>query len=109
MRKLVPTMAAICVLGMAAICVLGMAIGGAFPSRAATIDTFDFTQVGWVQVASFIGGTVTGSVPDPGGILSGSFTGTVEPSGLIELGDLTSFSDTYFNSASPGGNRSQFY
>ena len=95
MRKLAPA--------MAAVCILGMANGGPFPGRAATIDTFDFTQVGWIEVASFLGGTVSGSVPDPGGILSGSFTGTVEPSGLIELGDLTSFSDTYFDLANPGG------
>ncbi len=94
MRKLVPAMAAVCIIGMAI---------GPFPSCAATIDTFDFTQVGWVQVGGLQGGTVSGSVPDLGGILSGSFTGTVEPSGLIELGDLTSFSDTYFDSANPGG------
>jgi hypothetical protein len=51
-------------------------------ATAKTIDTFDF---------SFLNGWVTGSDP------TGTFTGTVEPDGLIEQTDLTSFSVTFFD------------
>lgn len=48
--------------------------------EAGTIDTLDFTQGGW-QSTSGIAGTLTGS-----------FTGVVEPDGLIGAQDLTGFS-----------------
>ena len=47
--------------------------------EASTIDTFNFTQNGW---------NVSGSA----GVLTGSFTGTVEADGLIEAQDVSSFS-----------------
>lgn len=62
---------------------------GALSVNAATIDTFDFTQGGWVNDVN-------------GGTLSGTFTGTVEPSGLIEAADLTSFSAQFVLPGSSG-------
>jgi hypothetical protein len=56
---------------------------GAITMNANTIDTFDFTQGGWTHRAP---GQFTGVV------LTGTFTGMVEPSGLIEAADLTNFS-----------------
>jgi hypothetical protein len=47
-------------------------------ARAATIDTYDFTQGGY---------TFNGS-PFLTGVLTGSFTGNVESSGFIEIADL---------------------
>lgn len=47
-------------------------------AKASTIDTFSFTQSGY-----------TG-----GGTLTGSFTGTVETNGYIELSDLSAFNAT---------------
>ncbi len=55
------------------------ALALATSSRAATIDTYDFSQSGY---------TAGGAVFNP---LVGSFSGQVEPTGLIELSDLTSF------------------
>ncbi len=46
-------------------------------ARATTIDTFSFSQSGY----TFPGGS--------GGVLTGSFTGSVEADGYIELADLT--------------------
>jgi PEP-CTERM motif len=48
--------------------------------NATTIDTFSFTQ----------GGYTNGGI-----ILSGTFTGTVNSNGFIELADLSNFSDTF--------------
>ncbi len=56
-----------------------IAIAARMPVTAATIDTFDFSQPGYTDD--------TGAP----GILSGSFTGTVEASGFIENADLSSF------------------
>jgi hypothetical protein len=90
------------ILAMAAVCGLGAASYGLSRARAATVDTFDFTQVGWDYASNF-GGPITAGAPDPGGLLTGSFTGTVEASGLIELSDLTAFSAVYTDTANPGG------
>ncbi|MGH9445224.1 MAG: PEP-CTERM sorting domain-containing protein [Terriglobia bacterium] len=88
---------------------LTLGLAGTFvPSaQAATIDTFDFTQTGWANVGGIV--SVNGSdtyvvgSPDPGGMLTGSFTGTAEPDGYIELNDLTAFSATYTDDADPTG------
>ncbi|MGB7976699.1 MAG: PEP-CTERM sorting domain-containing protein [Roseiarcus sp.] len=56
--------------------------GFALTARAAVVDTFSFTTSGW--------GIST---------LSGQFSGTVEPDGLIEQTDLTAFQATGFNGA----------
>jgi hypothetical protein len=54
-----------------------LALAGLVPARAAVMDTFSFSNLsGWSE-----------SPTD----FSGSFTGTVEASGLIELSDLTAF------------------
>lgn len=53
---------------------------------AATVDTYDFSVGDWSLL-------LNGSPENE--VLTGSFTGVVEPSGLIELADLTSFSATY--------------
>ena len=64
-----------------------LAILGTSPAaRAATIDTFSFTQGDW---SDFFQGTGT-LAPITNGILTGSFTGIVEPGGFIELTDLSS-------------------
>jgi hypothetical protein len=60
------------------------------PTWATTVDTFDFTQTGWNLFAPSVAIS-----PDPGGLLSGSFTGAVEPNGFIEQGDLTAFSAAF--------------
>ena len=54
---------------------LALAVSG----RAATIDTYDFSQSGY---------QANGAVFNP---LVGSFSGQVEANGLIEISDLTSF------------------
>jgi hypothetical protein len=54
-------------------------------TRAATIDTYDFTQGGY---------TFNGSVFLTG-VLTGSFTGAVESSGFIEITDLSSIEVTF--------------
>jgi hypothetical protein len=53
--------------------------------NATTVDTFSFTQGGYT-----IAGTSTVV-----GTLSGTFTGTVDSNGFIELADLSNFSDTF--------------
>ncbi len=68
-------------------------------SQAGAIDTFTFSQVGWTSVILNAPTMSTAGASDPGAILTGSFTGTVESNGLIELGDLTSFSAFYQDSA----------
>jgi hypothetical protein len=50
--------------------------------NATTVDTFNFTQGGY---------TYTGYT----GVLTGTFTGTVNNIGYIELGDLSNFSDSF--------------
>jgi hypothetical protein len=60
-----------------------LAMSGIAPATSATtIDTYDFTQGGYVGLA----GT---------GDLTGSFTGAVESDGFIELADLSSMSVTF--------------
>lgn len=86
----------------AAIAVWGLSIG-AVAARAATIDTFSFTQAGWAKAMFTAAGPIGPGAPDPGGILTGTFTGTAEPGGFIQLGDLTSFSDSYSDAANPTG------
>ncbi|RBP02539.1 putative secreted protein with PEP-CTERM sorting signal [Roseiarcus fermentans] len=72
------------------------AFAAAGVARAATIDVFDFTQVGWA-LASVDPTTRAVSVGAavPGGVLSGSFTGVVGARGLIDLADLSAFSATF--------------
>jgi hypothetical protein len=54
-----------------------LALAGLVPARAAVIDTFSFSNLsGWDTFDTEF---------------SGSFTGTVEASGLIELSDLSAF------------------
>ncbi len=78
---------------------IGMSSVATLPAQAGTIDTFDFTQSGWTA-AVLNGSVITAGSTDTGGILSGSFSGNVEPSGLIELSDLTSLAATYSDSLS---------
>jgi hypothetical protein len=78
----------------------GFALAGV-PARSATIDTFAFMQLGWGASDNTAEGLTVGAA-DPGGILQGTFTGTVEPNGLILLADLTAFSDSYSDSAAKG-------
>lgn len=72
------------------------------PAGAATIDTFSFTQSNWMGSFSD-GGMIHTSGPVAGGLLSGSFTGIVEPGGLIRLADLSAFSDNFTDTAAPMG------
>ena len=60
-----------------------LAMSGIAPATSATtIDTYDFTQGGYVGL--------------PGtGDLTGSFTGAVESDGFVELADLSSMSVTF--------------
>jgi hypothetical protein len=88
----------------AAIC--GLAIAAQLPARADTVDTFTFTQPVWYQVPpgdyTYSDGYYVAdpsSTPDPGGVLSGTFTGTVDSTGRIQLADLSAFSATYSDSA----------
>ena len=68
---------------------LGLAFTTASVAHATTIETYDFTVTGW----SFnIGGVF---FPSNARVLTGSFTGVVEPDGLIEQTDLTSFSASF--------------
>ncbi len=78
----------------------GCALSG-IPARSAVIDTFAFTQSGWGFSDNTADGLAVGAA-DPGGILAGTFTGTVEPDGLVRLADLTAFSDSYSDSAAKG-------
>jgi hypothetical protein len=62
-----------------------LAIAGIAPvASATTIDTYDFSQGGYGS-AILGGGT---------GVLTGSFTGVVEPDGFIERADVSSMSVT---------------
>ncbi|HZU26855.1 MAG TPA: PEP-CTERM sorting domain-containing protein [Bryobacteraceae bacterium] len=55
----------------------------------ATTATYDFTQTGW----------------DDGGVLTGSFTGTPEAGGVIQLGDLSAFNAVFtISSTTPANN-----
>jgi hypothetical protein len=69
---------------LAAIALLGISAGLA---QASTVDSFTFTQSGF----------------SGGGTLTGSFTGTVEASGLIEQVDLSSFNAAYTVPLTGGG------
>jgi hypothetical protein len=78
---------ALVLVGFAMAAVLSM------PARGGTIDTFSFTESGWSDYT--IGSGVL--IPEPTNLLTGSFTGSVEPDGFIEQGDLTQFSVQYAN------------
>ena len=78
---------------------LGLATVVINSAAAATVDTFGFSQVGWT---TYLANDPT-TTPDPGGRLEGTFIGTVEPSGLIQLNDLNSFTALYVDFAAPGG------
>ena len=73
----------------------GLAMAAAMISapaaHASIINTYNFTQSGWFDVVNPI---PTVGNAEPNIILSGSFTGTVEPSGVIALADLTAFTET---------------
>lgn len=56
------------------------ALTAVLPAAASTIDTFDFTETGWMAPNG------------AAGVLTGSFSGTVEASGFIEAQDLSAFS-----------------
>ena len=88
------------VLAIAAVC-LARAASGLVLAHAATIETFTFTQGGWAVAT--LNQVYSIGAADPGAVLTGSFTGTVEPSGLIELSDLTAFSDVFSDMSLPGG------
>jgi hypothetical protein len=60
---------------------------------AATIDTYAFSEVGWVYEL--------GTEPIAGALLSGAFIGVVEPTGQIKLSDLSSFSAVYLGGPAP--------
>lgn len=70
---------------------IAVALGSTFASvwspcaRAATIDTYDFTQGGYTSNGS----------PFLTGVLTGSFTGDVESSGFIEIADLSAINVTF--------------
>jgi hypothetical protein len=64
-------------LPLVAFMVFGSTVG-----NATTVDTFNFTQGGYTY------GTDSG-------VLTGTFTGTLNSNGYIELGDLSSFSDSF--------------
>ncbi|HEY1300290.1 MAG TPA: hypothetical protein VGF07_07315 [Stellaceae bacterium] len=85
---------------MIAAAVGGLVFAGA-PARSAVVDTFAVTQSGWAATEITAEGLTLGAA-DPGGILTGTFTATVEPNGLILLADLTAFSDSYSDSAAKG-------
>ena len=55
------------------------------PAPATIVDTFDFTETGWMFI---FGGVVFDAEL---GDLTGSFSGAVEPDGSIQQGDLTDF------------------
>jgi len=63
-------------------------------ARGTTVDTFSFTEGDWSNFSMMSNGTVTLN-PIPTGILTGSFTGVVEPGGFIELADLSAFTLAY--------------
>jgi len=69
------------VVAWASACILSAAFSPATAPKAnaAVIDTYDFTQGGYIMPGD------VGS-----GVLNGSFAGTVEASGFIELADLSS-------------------
>jgi hypothetical protein len=76
----------------AAAILIGMMMGPAI-AKGSAIDTFSFTESGY-----------TG-----GGTLTGSFTGTVEANGYIELGDLSAFNATFTVPTSVGEATGLFY
>ena len=71
--------------------VLAAAVLMAWPARGDTIDMFTFTESNWS--AYTVGAGVQSPVPNA--LLTGSFTGAVEPGGFIERGDLSAFSAAF--------------
>ena len=63
------------------------AVLGTQMARGSTIDTFSVTETGWddYSIATGVG------QPNPNGLLTASFTGSVEADGFIEQSDLTAF------------------
>ena len=68
----------------------GFALAAALsmPAHGGTIDTFSFTETGWSENTPGMGITP----PFAATVLTGTFTGSVEPNGFIEQSDLTQFS-----------------
>jgi hypothetical protein len=86
---------------LSAAILFGLYAAAAGIAGATTLDTFDFTQSGWA-VPVFGNGypfPLTPGTPDPGGVLTGSFTAKVGASPVIGLADLTSFSAVYSDTA----------
>ena len=83
MRRIGITTALLCGLGLASFTVSAV--------QAKTVDTFDFSIGSWDDYS--IPGGVGSAIPDA--VFTGSFTGVVEPGGLIEQADLSSFNATY--------------
>jgi hypothetical protein len=67
--------------GLALAAVLSM------PAHGETIDTFSFNESNWSEYTLGTGILI----PDSSDMLTGSFTGIVEPDGFIQKGDLTQF------------------
>ena len=80
-------------LALASACILSAVLSPAAATKAgaATIDTYDYAQGGYTNPSS----------PNATSVLSGSFTGTVEANGFIELADLTSISISLTITKSP--------
>ncbi len=64
---------------------LAVAASLSMPAHGETIDTFSFTETGWGEYAP--GAGISAAAPNT--VLTGTFTGIVEPNGFIEQGDLT--------------------
>ena len=64
--------------------VLGTAILGSQTAQGSTIDTFNLVETGWDAYS-----IITGVGPaNPNGLLTASFSGSVEADGFIALADL---------------------
>lgn len=67
--------------------VLGTAILGSQTAQGSTIDTFNLVETGWDAYS-----IITGVGPaNPNGLLTASFSGSVEADGFIALADLSAF------------------
>jgi len=71
---------------------LGMAFILSIPAHGATVDTFSFTENGWSEYSLLSGA----AAPLSDTIVTGTFSGVLEPDGFIELGDLTQFSVQFY-------------
>jgi hypothetical protein len=66
----------------------------ALAARAANIDTFTFTETGFTEVKFLPMGQIQAGAARPDVRLTGSFTGTLEQSGFMDLADLSAFTVT---------------